>query len=135
MPCVKLKDIRGGRWVVSQTRVVSTEALFGVELFKNYRRVVLRARMMSVRGRVHRKVIHVVSQRLDDLSDLLASVGSREDVASVYRMGRDADYPRCGRATARQDSAGHLHSGLPARLGARSAPADRSIKVKTRHFR
>ena len=50
----------------------------------------LGASMMGVRGRVQREgeVIHVVAQRLEDLSSLLASVGTRSDLAQVYRMGR-----------------------------------------------
>lgn len=33
-------------------------------------------------------VIHIVAQRLDDLSGLLASVGRRADVADIYRVSR-----------------------------------------------
>jgi len=43
-----------------------------------------------VRGQVQREgeVIHVVAQRLEDLSPLLASVGNRGDVADIYRVSR-----------------------------------------------
>src|SRR3546814_8090887 len=46
--------------------------------------------MMGVRGQVQREgdVIHVIAQRLDDLSPLLASVGNRADVANIYRQSR-----------------------------------------------
>ena len=46
--------------------------------------------MHGVRGLLHREgeVIHVIAQRLDDLSSLLASVGNRADVADVYRVSR-----------------------------------------------
>src|SRR3546814_6694173 len=58
------------------------------------RRTVLGASMMGVRGQVQREgdVIHVIAQRLDDLSPLLASVGNRADVANIYRQSR-ADRP------------------------------------------
>ena len=43
-----------------------------------------------MRGQVQREgeVIHVVVQRFDDLSPLLASVGRRDDIASIYRVRR-----------------------------------------------
>jgi error-prone DNA polymerase len=59
-------------------------------MFEANRRTVLGASMMGVRGQVQREgeVIHVIAQRLDDLSPLLASVGRRADVADVYRVSR-----------------------------------------------
>ena len=59
-------------------------------VFEANRRTVLGASMMGVRGQVQREgeVIHVIAQRLDDLSPMLASVGNREDVADVYRVSR-----------------------------------------------
>ena len=46
--------------------------------------------MMGVRGQVQREgeVIHLIAQRLEDMSPLLASVGSRADVSDVYRTSR-----------------------------------------------
>lgn len=60
------------------------------KVFEANRRTVLGASMMGVRGQVQREgdVIHVIAQRLDDLSPLLASVGNRADVADVYRVSR-----------------------------------------------
>jgi error-prone DNA polymerase len=57
------------------------------QLFEANRRTVLGASMIWVRGQVQREgdVIHVVVRRLDDLSPLLATVGRRDGVASVYR--------------------------------------------------
>ena len=59
-------------------------------VFEKNRRTVLGASMMGVRGQVQREgdVIHVIAQRLDDLSPLLGSVGARADAADVYRVGR-----------------------------------------------
>jgi error-prone DNA polymerase len=51
-----------------------------VKTFEKYRRVVLSASMMAVQGRIQREgeVVHLVAQRLSDLSGVLASVGNRE---------------------------------------------------------
>jgi error-prone DNA polymerase len=59
-------------------------------VFEKHRRIVLGSSMMGVRGQVQREgeVIHVIAQRLDDLSPLLASVGNRADVADIYRVSR-----------------------------------------------
>jgi error-prone DNA polymerase len=48
-------------------------------LFDRYRRIVLGAAMMSVKGRVQREgeVIHVISERLEDMTPLLHSVAGR----------------------------------------------------------
>ncbi|NMN88743.1 hypothetical protein [Novosphingobium sp. SG916] len=59
-------------------------------VFGKHLRVVLGASMMGVRGQVHREgdVIHVIAQRRDDLSSLLASVGNRSVTAGVYQVSR-----------------------------------------------
>jgi error-prone DNA polymerase len=48
-------------------------------VFEQQRRVILSAGMIACHGRVQREgtVIHVIADRLDDLSDLLQSVGAR----------------------------------------------------------
>ncbi len=49
-------------------------------LFEKQRRVVLAAAMLGVDGRVQREgeVVHIVANRLHDLSNILASVGDRD---------------------------------------------------------
>jgi len=49
-------------------------------VFERYRRIVLSAGMLACTGKVQREglVIHVVAETLEDLSDLLRSVGARE---------------------------------------------------------
>ena len=61
-------------------------------LFERQRRVVLSASMLACHGRVQREgdVIHVVTERLDDLSDLLKSVGGRSTPFPL-RHGRGDD--------------------------------------------
>ena len=50
------------------------------QVFETFRRVVMGASMMAVRGRIQREgeVVHLVAHKLADLSADLASVGSRE---------------------------------------------------------
>ncbi|MEP7457592.1 error-prone DNA polymerase [Phyllobacterium sp. SB3] len=59
------------------------------KVFEQHRRAVLSASMMAVRGRIQREgdVVHLVAQRITDLSADLASVGSR-DVAFPLPHGR-----------------------------------------------
>jgi hypothetical protein len=51
------------------------------QVFEQYRRTVLSAGMLSVRGRIQREgeVVHLVARHLSDLSGALASVGERDD--------------------------------------------------------
>ncbi len=83
-------------------------------LFEQQRRLILSAGMIACHGRVQREgsVIHVVSQRLTDLSALLRSVGEREDEFPLT-VGR-GDQVRHGGGADRRESA---------------------IKVPTRDFR
>ena len=101
--------------------------------------------MMGVRGQVQREgdVIHVVVQRLDDLSPLLASIGRREDVASVYQVSR-ADIVRSPMAPDPRDPAERPLGKNPRdiyipdlRLGSGIIPGRQTvgIKVKPRDFR
>ncbi len=81
-------------------------------VFAAQRRLILSAGMIACHGKLQREgeVIHVVAERLDDLSDLLRSVGAR-----------DEPFPF---TTGRGDEA--KHGG---------APDTRGIKVPTRDFR
>jgi error-prone DNA polymerase len=100
--CGDLLNLKDGRWInlagivlirqkpgsAKGVMFITLEDETGVanlvvwpNLFEKHRQVVLGARMMGVRGQVQREgdVIHVVAQRLDDLSDLLGSVAGRDD--------------------------------------------------------
>src|SRR3546814_13104155 len=63
------------------------------QVFEKNRRIILSAGMFAVRGRVQREgeVVHLVAQRLTDLSADLASVGDR-DAAFPLPHGRGADF-------------------------------------------
>ena len=81
-------------------------------IFERQRRLILSAGMIACHGRLQREgsVIHVVVERLEDYSEALRSVGSRDD-AFVVRTGRGDEAK---------------HGG---------APDVRGIKVSTRDFR
>ena len=59
------------------------------QVFEKFRRVVMSASMIAVRGRIQREgeVVHLVAHRLVDLSAELATVGSRE-AAFPLSLGR-----------------------------------------------
>lgn len=115
------------------------------KIFEENRRTVLGASMMGVRGQVQREgdVIHLIAHRLDDLSNLLASVGARDDIADVYRVSR-ADVVKHGMGPDPRDPAERPLGKPPRdiyipdlRLGSGIIPGQptEGIKVRTRDFR
>ncbi len=101
--------------------------------------------MMGVRGQAQREgdVIHIVAQRLDDLSPLLASVGKREDLASVYQVSR-AGIVKSAMSPDPRDPAERALGRSPRdiyipdlRLGSGIIPGQptEGIKIKPRDFR
>ncbi|MEO7470247.1 MAG: error-prone DNA polymerase [Sphingobium limneticum] len=164
--CQALKDIRDGRWInlaglvllrqkpgsAKGTMFITLEdetevanVIVWPRLFEASRRIVLGARMMGLRGQVQKEgdVIHVIAQRLEDLSPMLASVGQRDDVASVYQVSR-ADIVRNAMAPDPRDRSNRPLGRGPRdmydpdlRLGSGIVPGQptEGIKIKTRDFR
>ncbi len=164
--CRQLQTIKDGRWVELAGLVLvrqkpgSAKGVMFITLedetevanlvvwsktFEANRRTVLGAQMMGVRGQVQREgeVIHVIAQRLDDLSSLLASVGKRDDVTDVYRVSR-ADIVKHGMAPDPRDPAERPLGKNPRdiyipdlRLGSGIIPGQptEGIKIKPRDFR
>ena len=164
-PCARLRDMKDGRWVnlaglvlVRQKPGSAKGVMFITledetdianlvvwpDLFEKHRRVVLGSSMIGVRGRVQREgeVIHVVAQRLEDMSGLLASVGERADLASVYRVS-PADVAKHGMGPDPRDPAGRPLGRAPRdiyipdlRLGSGIVPGEQTegIKIKSRNF-
>ena len=103
------------------------------KVFEANRRTVLSARMMAVRGRIQREgdVVHLVAQKITDLTADLASIGNR-DTAFPLPHGRGDE--------ARRGAPGPDPRGLPPKG---FQPRDMfdphrhisEIKVKTRDFR
>ena len=106
--CTQAMDARDGRWleaaglVLVRQRPGSAKGVMFITLedetgianlvvwpqvFEKFRRVVMGASMIAVRGRIQREgeVVHLVAHRLVDLSAELATVGSR-DAAFPCRM-------------------------------------------------
>jgi hypothetical protein len=64
--------------------------------FEKQRRLVLSAGMIACHGRVQREgeVIHVITERLEDLSDMLRSIGERDEPFPIkYGRGDGATHP------------------------------------------
>jgi error-prone DNA polymerase len=97
-------------------------------LFDRQRRVVLSASMLGCLGRVQREgdVIHLVAEQLDDLSDLLRSVGNRQQPFPVPH-GRGDGVTHQNGPDPRESSDSQNASGAIGRHD--------GIRVPTRSFR
>jgi len=166
IPCSELLMSKDGRWVNIAGLVllrqkpgsakgvifITLEHGTGVanlvvwpSLFEKFRRVVLGSSMMGVRGQLQREgdVIHLVAQRLDNLSSMLTSVGTSDTGKKVYPLA-PCDGATNGGGPDHRDSA-QRPLGQPARdiyipdlrLGSGIIPGQSAegIKVKTRNFR
>ena len=102
------------------------------KLFEKQRRITLRASMMAVRGRIQREgeVVHLIAQRLTDLSSALASVGDR-DAAFPLPHGRGDEFHHGGPGL---DPRKRPTKGRMPRQCTFPSPVD-AIKVTTRDFR
>jgi error-prone DNA polymerase len=152
--CAEAMDARDGRWleaagiVLVRQRPSSAKGVLFVTLedetgianlvvwpkvFQANRRTLLSAGMLGVRGRIQREgaVVHLVAQRISDLSADLASVGAR-DAAFPLPHGRGDEFhhgspspdprglpPRSFKGRTFSDNYGHI----------------RQIAVKGRNFR
>ena len=116
--CTQAMDARDGRWleaaglVLVRQRPGSAKGVMFITLedetgianlvvwpqvFEKFRRVVMSASMIAVRGRIQREgeVVHLVAHRLVDLSAELATVGSR-DAAFPLSHGRGDQVTHAG---------------------------------------
>ncbi|HVJ02950.1 MAG TPA: error-prone DNA polymerase [Sphingomonas sp.] len=165
LPCSATRSMRDGRWIDLAGMVlirqkpgsargvmfITLEDETGIanlvlwtSVFEKYRRVVLGASMMGVRGKLQREgeVIHVIADRLDDLTPLLASVGHRGNAADLCRVAR-ADVVRHGMGPDPRDPAERALKPprdiyIPdLRPGSGIVPGQRpeGIRVRARDFR
>jgi len=152
--CQAAMDARDGRWleaagiVLVRQRPGSAKGVMFITLedetgianlvvwpkvFERFRRTILSAGMIAVRGRIQREgeVVHLVAQRLTDLSDDLAGVGKRDQPFPLPH-GRGDEFHH-GSPT--QDPRDLPPKGLRTRdIYIRDLHLD-TIKVKTRDFR
>ena len=116
--CTQAMDARDGRWleaaglVLVRQRPGSAKGVMFITLedetgianlvvwpqvFEKFRRIVMSASMIAVRGRIQREgeVVHLVAHRLVDLSTELATVGAR-DAAFPLAHGRGDQVTHAG---------------------------------------
>ena len=104
--------------------------------FAAQRRLVLSAGMIACHGKVQREgeVVHVITDRLEDLSDLLRSVGERDEPFPIqHGRGDGATNPG---ARDPRDGPGAGPGGRPVRdIYIPDLRLGSGIKVPTRNFR
>jgi len=104
--------------------------------FIKQRSLVLSATMLACHGRVQREgeVVHMITDRLEDLSDLLRSVGER-DGAFPIQHGRGDGTTHPARQDPRKVSGARPGSHTVKDMDAPAPQLDPGIKVPTRDFR
>ncbi len=125
---------RGVTFITVEDETGIANLVVWASLFEQQRRLILNASMLACHGRVQREgdVIHVIADRLEDLSDLLRSVASRNENLPV-RPARGDEVRHDNAPASRED-------GVPGKCEPRVLVVpDRhrgsSIKVRTRDFR
>jgi error-prone DNA polymerase len=152
VPCAALRDIRPGRRVtvagivlVRQRPGSANGVMFATledetghaniivwpDVFEKHRRIVLSASMIACHGRLQREgeAIHVIAERITDLSALLASVGRREGELPVPR-GRGDQMTHGGGPDSRETM-----GRKPRDIHTPDPPLKEGIKMRTRDFR
>jgi error-prone DNA polymerase len=141
-PCGKLKDLKDGAkvkvagivlvrqrpgkgnvtFITLEDETGIANAIAWQRIFEAHRPIILAAAMIAVTGKVQKegKVIHVVSERIEDLTPLLTAVGDRD---FPHRTGR-GDGARNG---------GHDPRDPPERA-AILAGRDGGMRIKSRDF-
>ncbi|MGE4048710.1 MAG: error-prone DNA polymerase, partial [Acetobacteraceae bacterium] len=96
-------------------------------LFEAQRRLILSAGMLACRGKLQQEsgVIHVVADRMTDLSELLRSVSQREDASSRMEGVTTGDHTNEKGVGGRTGRDIHVHGPRPSY----------GIRVRTRDFR
>jgi error-prone DNA polymerase len=152
--CAEAMQARDGRWleiaglVLVRQRPGSAKGVMFITIedetgianlviwpktFDKQRRVFLGAGMIAVHGRIQREgeVVHLIAQRLSDLSSALASVGDR-DAAFPLPHGRGDEFHHGGPAL---DPRERKAKGPTPRDSYVPASSISSIKVTPRDFR
>ena len=84
---------RGVMFITVEDETGVANLILWPDRYARQRRLVLSATMIACHGKVQREgeVIHVVADRLEDLSDLLRSVGGRDEAGAAGHQARDTD--------------------------------------------
>jgi len=152
VPCAALRTIKDGRKVevagiiLVRQRPGSTNVTFvtiedetGIanaiiwqQKFEEQRRIVLAAAMVAIKGTLQREgdVIHVIADRLEDMTPLLHSVGARD---FPHRPNPGDGATRGGRDV--RDGMAHRPRDIyPAPTSVRSVGPDGTITIRSRDF-
>ena len=125
---------RGVTFITIEDETGVANIIVWPKLFEQQRRLVLSSGMIACYGRVQREgeVVHIIAQRLEDLTGLLDSVGGREGAFPLrHGRGDEAKHP------SGKDPRGGAGAGPPpARdITIRDLRLGSGIKVPTRDFR
>jgi error-prone DNA polymerase len=92
-----VEDAKGVMFITLEDETGIANLVVWPQVFEKFRRVVMGASMIAVRGRIQREgeVVHLVAHRLTDLSTELATVGSR-DAAFPLPHGRGDQVTHAG---------------------------------------
>ncbi len=127
---------KGVMFITVEDETGIANLILWADRFEKQRRLVLSAGMIACHGRVQREgeVIHVVTDTLEDLSDMLRSVGERDEPFPIrHGRGDGATHPA---ARDPRDGPGAGPGGRPVRdIYVPDLRLGSGIKVPTRDFR
>ena len=127
---------KGVMFITIEDETGIANLILWADRFEKQRRLVLSAGMIACHGRVQREgeVIHVVTDTLEDLSDMLRSVGERDELFPIrHGRGDGATHPA---ARDPRDGPGAGPGGRPVRdIYVPDLRLGSGIKVPTRDFR
>jgi len=129
---------KGVMFITIEDETGVANLIFWPDRYARQRRLVLTAGMLACHGHVQREgtVIHVITDRLEDLSDLLRSVGERDEAPPVqHGRGDGATHPAGPdpRKAARAGPGGHTIRDIE--IGGADPRLSTGIKVPIRDFR
>lgn len=123
---------RGVLFVTIEDETGHANLILWPSVFEAQRRLVLSASMIACRGKLQREgdVLHVIAEHLTDLSDLLRSVGERDDQPFPLPHGRGDEARHSGAPDPREKKVVASRD-----IYVRNLSIKRGIKVPTRDFR
>ncbi len=127
---------RGVLFITIEDETGVANLVLWADRFEKQRRLVLSAGMIACHGRVQREgeVIHFVTDVLEDLSDLLRSVGERDEAFPIVRGRGDGATHPAGRDP-RTGPGSVSEMPVPWDIYIPDLPLGSGIKVPTRDFR
>ena len=132
----KPRSAKGVMFITIEDETGVANLILWQDRFAAQRRLVLSAGMIACHGKVQREgeVVHVITERLEDLSDLLRSVGERDEPFPIHHgRGDGATHPG---ARDPRDGPGAGPGGQPVRdIYVPDLRLGSGIKVPTRDFR